>query len=216
MKKTVIILILLLSFSVNAQEMLLGKFCTIPIGESDVVCYNFIENQNFEFKVAGCLGISTYGKGKYTSNNGNILLDFDNGKGNKNSTISFKELNKISPDSIIVKLKVTDLNGLGIPVKIYPKEMALMDFDFEKNYTDTNGNWILNEKRNKELKAFVISEVGYVDFEFSLDMNKSQEIKIILAPPSPDSISSKVIMKSLTIESLDNLIIDGVKFKRIK
>jgi len=216
MKRTVIIIILLFSFSVSAQEKLVGEFCTIPIGESDVACYNFIENHNFEFTVSGCLGISTYGKGKYTLNDDTLLLNFDSGKGSENSSISLKNLNTISKDSIIVKLKVTDQNGTGIAAKIYPKDMDLMDFDFEKNYADIDGNWIWKDKKDNGLKYFVISEVGYVELEFAMDMGKSQEINIVLAPPSPDSISSKDLSKKLKIEDSDNLEIDGIKFKRTK
>ncbi|WMI65457.1 hypothetical protein RBH94_15500 [Aestuariibaculum sp. YM273] len=216
MKRTIIIITLLFSFSLIAQEKLVGEFCTIPIGESNVACYNFIENNNFEFMVSGCLGISTYGKGKYILNNDKLLLNFDSGKGIENSSITFKNLSEISKDSVTVKLKVTDLNGIGIAAKIYPKEMDLMDFDFEKNYADVDGNWILKDKKGNGLKYFVISEVGYVELEFAIDMAKSQEINIVLAPPSPDSISSKELFKKIKIVDSDILEIDGIKFKRIK
>lgn len=132
MKNIIIILIFVVNFSINAQERLIGEYCTIPIGESDVACYIFKQSQQFEFKISGCLGISTYGKGNYSIKNGQLLLNFDNGKGIKNSQVNFKDINETSKDSIIIKLKVSDLNGFGVPAKIYPKEMDLMDFDFEK------------------------------------------------------------------------------------
>ncbi|WP_435139257.1 hypothetical protein [Formosa sp. A9] len=216
MKNIGLILLFLVNFSINAQEKLIGNYCTIPIGESDVTCYSFKENQQFEFKISGCLGISTYGKGNYSIKNKQLLLNFDNGKGSQNSRIVFKKLKETSQDSITLKLKVSDVYGIGIPAKIYPKEMDLMDFDFEKNYADINGNWIWKNKKNSESKHFVISENGYAELEFAIDLEKSQEIEIVLAPPSPNSISSKEFRKNIEIIDSDNLRINGMKFKREK
>lgn len=47
-------------------------------------------------------------------------------------------------------------------------------------------------------------------------MGKSQNVKIILVPPSPDSISSKELLKRIEIESSEILKIDGIKFKKVK
>lgn len=216
MKKIVIILIFVVNFSIIAQESLIGQYCTIPIGESDVACYSFKKNQQFEFKISGCLGISNYGKGNYSIKNGLLLLNFDNGKGTKNSQVSFKDIIETSKDSIIIKIKISDLNGFGVPAKIYPKEMDLMDFDFEKNYADTDGNWIWKDKKDIKLRNFIISNIGYEELELPLDMGKSQNIKIVLVPPSPDSISSKELMKNINIVSSEILKIDGIKFKKVK
>ena len=65
MKKILQIIILLTSILTFSQEKLNGKYCSIPIGESDVTCIDFKENNHFEYSVSGCLGISQIGTGNF-------------------------------------------------------------------------------------------------------------------------------------------------------
>jgi len=61
MKKILQITILLTSILTFSQEKLSGKYCSIPIGESDVTCIDFKQKNQFEYSVAGCLGTSHIG-----------------------------------------------------------------------------------------------------------------------------------------------------------
>ena len=216
MKSIHILLVFVCCSTLFGQANLDGEFCTIPIGESDVACYNFEENQQFEYKVTGCLGISTFGKGKYQLKRGNLFTNFEEGNANQNSTVNISKLVENTKDSITIKINVKDNDGIGIPANIYPKGMDLLDIDFETNMADIKGDLVWKEKKKDKTNIYKVLFVGYEVFEISIKTDESQKIEIILAPPSPKSLSSKKFKRKFKIIHSDTLEIDGTIYRRIK
>ena len=119
--KTIILLISIVTFS---QEKLTGKYC-LTFGEGDATCIDFKENNRFEYKVSGCLGISSVGAGVFELKDKKLRLLFDKKEQIIKSGIKIKDNASKSEKVTEFKFEIKDENGFEIPI---PTEIYRISF----------------------------------------------------------------------------------------
>ena len=191
MKKILHIIILLTSILIFSQEKLSGKYCSIPIGESDVTCIDFKENNRFEYSVSGCLGTSHIGTGIYELKNKNLKLEFDKKEQPTKNKVKVTEIKSQSEKNIEFEFIITDENELPLYVNIIEKP-NIKGFEIyeEKNKIEV-------EKNNSKAKYEILS-LGYEPVELELEHNSSKKIEITMFPVQAKVISEKVFEWNLT------------------
>ena len=190
MKKILQIIILLTSILTFSQEKLNGKYCSIPIGESDVTCIDFKENNHFEYSVSGCLGISRIGTGNFELKNEILKLTFDKKEQSTRSKVKITET-KSSSEKIEFEFIIKDENGFKLYAHIREKG--------EKKYFDLYEKENKIELQKKRLKVtYELFSLGYEFIEIELNHNSSKKIEIIMFPPQAKVISEKVFEWKLT------------------
>lgn len=190
MKKILQIIIFLISILTFSQEDLKGNYCSIPIGESDVTCLKFKENNTFEYSVSGCLGTSHIGTGIFELKNKTLKLTFDKKEQPAKSKVTIKEI-KSNSEKIVFEFILEDENGFQVYGNIRKKG--------SEKYID------LHEKENeiKFLKenlkiTYEIFSLGYEFLELELNHNSSKSIKIKMFPAQAKVISEKIFEWNLT------------------
>ena len=108
----------MISIVTFSQEKLIGKYCSIPLGESDVTCIDFKKNNQFDYVVSGCLGISSIGSGKYELKNNNLNLIFDKTEQTSKSKIQIAENETQSEKESNLKFNIVDENGFELPANV--------------------------------------------------------------------------------------------------
>ena len=190
MKKILQIIIFLTSIMAFSQEKLSGKYCSIPIGESDVTCIDFKENNHFEYFIAGCLGISHIGTGLFELKNETLKLIFDKKEQSTRSKVKITET-KSSSEKIEFEFIIKDENGFKLYAHIREKG--------EKKYFDLYEKENKIELQKKRLKVtYELFSLGYEFIEIELNHNSSKKIEIIMFPPQAKAISEKVFEWKLT------------------
>ena len=191
MKSTLYILIILISFKIYPQAKLEGKYCSIPIGESDVICIDFQENNRFEYKRSGCLGLASFGEGSYELKNSTLRLNFDKKEQNLKSKVSITEKPSLSDHNVVFEFNIKD--RYGIPLFVFVSEKG-NDKDIGI-YPEENK--IILPKSNQTVTYKVIA-VGYEIVELSLQQLTGKVIDIVLFEPQPKPISEQTISWELS------------------
>tara|TARA_R100001369_G_C3261358_1_gene158192 strand:+ start:93 stop:692 length:600 start_codon:yes stop_codon:yes gene_type:complete len=168
-----------------SQEKLSGKYCSIPIGESDVTCIDFKENNHFEYSVSGCLGISHVGTGIFELKYEILKLTFDKKEQLTKSKVKITEIKSSSEKAIEFEFIIIDENELPVYANIVEKpNVRGFEIYEEKNKIEV-------EKKNSKVKYEVLS-LGYGTIELELKHNSSKKIEITVYPVQPKVISKKV------------------------
>jgi hypothetical protein len=212
MKKILQIIIFLTSILTFSQEKLSGKYCSIPIGESDVTCIDFKENNNFEYSVSGCLGTSHIGTGIFNLKNKTLKLTFDKKLQPAKNQVKINEIKSSSEKNIEFVFIIKDENELPLYVNIIEKpNVRGYEIYEEKNKIEV-------EKKNSKVKYEILS-LGYGTVELELEHNSSKIIEVTMFPVQAKVISEKVFEWNLT-ELNENEFKVGTKiwntFRKIK
>ncbi|SOS52758.1 conserved hypothetical protein [Tenacibaculum dicentrarchi] len=181
--QTIMLLITITTFS---QEKLIGKYCSIPIGESDVTCIDFKENNRFDYFVSGCLGVSAIGSGKFELKDEKLNLVFDKAEQVSKSEIKITESKAKSEKEIKVKFKVKDENGIEIPANV------IRTSDRKHFFFDELNKVFLVDK-NSPKANYKIEFIGYETLELEIDNSYDKIIEIDLFPAQAKVISDKEI-----------------------
>ncbi|REG83473.1 hypothetical protein C8N41_1139 [Winogradskyella sediminis] len=174
-----------------SQEKLGGKYCSIPIGESDVTCIDFKENNRFEYSVSGCLGTSHIGTGIYELKNKNLKLEFGKKEQPTKNKVKVTKIKSQSEKNIEFEFIVSDEYELPLYVNIIEKP-NIKGFEI---YEEKNK--IKVEKKNSKIK-YEIRSLGYETVELELEHNSSKKIEITMFPVQAKVISEKVLEWNLT------------------
>ena len=190
MKKILQITMLLTSILTFSQEKLIGKYCSIPIGESDVTCIDFKENNQFEYSVAGCLGTSHIGTGIFELKNKTLKLTFDKKEQPTRNIVNIKEV-KSNSEKIEFEFVIKDENGFSLYANVI-EQPNIKGFEINKEK-----NTIEVEKKDSKVKYQIFS-LGYEVVELELEHNSSKLIEITMFPVQAKVISEKVFEWNLT------------------
>ena len=180
--QTILVLTSILTFS---QEKLNGKYCSIPLGESDVVCIDFKDNIHFEYTVSGCLGISQIGTGIFELKNEILKLTFDKKEQLTKHKVKIIEIKSRSEKTVEFEFIINDEKNLPVFANV-----------IEKNYNRgfevyEERNKIKVEKKNSKIK-YEIRSLGYGTVQLELNHNSNKKIEITMFPDQPEVISEKV------------------------
>ena len=88
------------------------------MGESDVTCIDFKENNRFTYMVSGCLGVSTVGSGKFVMKDEELNLIFDKAEQISKNEIKITESKAKSEKEVKLEFKIKDENGIEIPANV--------------------------------------------------------------------------------------------------
>ncbi|MCH2032260.1 MAG: hypothetical protein MK202_01975 [Tenacibaculum sp.] len=190
MKKILQIIILLTSILTFSQEKLSGKYCSIPIGESDVTCIDFKQNNQFEYSINGCLGTSHIGTGIFELKNKTLRLTFDKKKQPTRNIVNVKEV-KSNSEKIEFEFVIKDEYGFSLYADVIEKpKIKVLEINNEKKTMEV-------EKKDSKIK-YQISSLGYEIVELELEHNSSKLIEITMFPFQTKLISEKVFEWNLT------------------
>ena len=186
--QTILILISIVTFS---QEKMAGKYCSIPIGESDVTCIDFKEDNRFDYEVSGCLGISAIGTGIFEFKDKNLKLIFDKKEQILKSGIVITENKSESEIETEFKFDIKDENGFEIPIFI----MRLSDSEYFRIDEITQN---IKVAKYSPSEIYRISFPGYEVIDLELDSKTDKKIDINLFLVQPLLISDKEMNWELT------------------
>jgi hypothetical protein len=181
-------MISILTFS---QEKLGGKYCSSPIGESDVTCIDFKENNRFEYIVSGCLGISHIGSAVFEIKNKILKLEFDKKEQTTKNKVKITERKSNSEKNIELTFIISDENESPLYVNIVEKP-NIRGFEIYKEK-----NKIEVKKSNSKVNYQILS-LGYATVELELEHNSNKKIEITMFPVQAQIISEKVFEWNLT------------------
>ncbi|MCB4806614.1 hypothetical protein LG651_00010 [Tamlana sp. 62-3] len=179
-------IILLFSIATFSQKKLEGKYCSVPIGESNVTCINFKENNRFDYMVSGCLGVSTIGSGKFELKEETLNLIFDKAEQVLKSEIKITDSKVESEKEVKLKFKVKDENGIEIPANI------IRTSDRKHFFFDEVNKVFLVDKNSPKVN-YKIEFIGYETIELKIDNSSDKIIEIDLFPDQAKVISDKEI-----------------------
>jgi len=191
MKRYLTILILLITINVFSQNSLEGKYCSLSPGESDVICVDFQEDNRFEYKMTGCLGVSSIGEGRYELNNSSLKLIFDKKEQLIKSKVDITAKPSNTDGKVEFTFNIKDQNGR--PIFVFATEKGDnkdIGIDYEENKIVLPKS---NEKVNYEIHA-----VGYPSVELELEKNTDKVIDITLFEGQPRVISERTFLWHLT------------------
>lgn len=172
-----------------SQEKLSGKYCSIPIGESDVTCIDFKENNHFEYSIAGCLGISDIGTGIFELKNETLKLIFDKKEQPVLNKVEIIEV-KSNSEKVDFKFNIKDENGFELYAQIREKG--------KNEYIDLYDKVNTIKFSKQKLKVtYEILSIGYESVELELSHNSSKNIEIKMFPVVAKVISEKVFILNL-------------------
>lgn len=211
MKKILLIIFLIFQIQIYSQDKLIGRYCTILIGESDVTCIDFKENNRFVYRTSSDLGTYKYGIGKYKLKNSSLTLSFDKFDKEFKSEIMTSKIIKVNNDTIVHRIKLIDENGEKMPSVTIYKETG--EFEFDENISDENGNIVFRYLKNQVNENYEVEYFGYERFKFQIDTKKSYESIIKLALAKPNWINGKKNEYSFDKIDFNTIKIDGVKYK---
>lgn len=172
------IVFMLFSTVLYPQVELYGKYCSIAIGEADVTCLDFLEDNRFKYVVTGCLGVSRIGEGRYELNKATLKLLFDKIERPPLSKVEIAEKPSISNQEVTFEFNIQD--QYGQPIFVFATEKGSnkdVGIDYEENK-------LVLRKSNEKI-TYEIHAVNYetVEVELSKDSDKIIEITLYERPP---------------------------------
>jgi hypothetical protein len=204
MKKILLKILLFISIVTFSQEKLKGKYCSIPIGESDVTCIDFKEKKRFDYVISGCLGDSEIGSGIFELKNDILKLIFDKKKQTYKSLIKIKEFKPKLEEKVSFKFKITDESDYSLYANVVKKRGNIDFGTFETNIE-------ISQNKNDSIAEYRIFSLGYELVELELDNKTDKVIEIKLSTFQPKLISEKTFTWSL-IEIKKNEFKTGKEF----
>ena len=174
----------MISIVTFSQEKLIGKYCSIPLGESDVTCINFKKNNQFDYVVSGCLGITSIGSGKYELKNDNLNLIFDKTEQTSKSEIQIADNETQSEKESNLKFNIVDENGFELPANV------IRTSDRKHFFFDEPNRTFIVDKNSPKAK-YKIEFIGYETIELVIEHNTDKEINVTLFPAQAKIISDK-------------------------
>lgn len=209
-----IILILLLNFPVLwSQNTLNGTYCSSFNTGYGSTCILFQKNGLFEYKTSECLGLSDFGKGRYTFTDSVITLYFGTQTNEFKSNIIIENQGISATDSVSFTFKFLD--NYELPINAFLLEES-KQFKNLNNQADKNGHLNLHRPKNGLMEKYKAFFLGYELFEFGLGNEQDKKITIILAPAPPDTISDKILKLKVMDFNDDILITDKGKFSKVR
>ncbi|WP_250433172.1 hypothetical protein [Hanstruepera flava] len=189
MKNIFQVIILLTAVLTFSQEKLIGEYCSIPIGESDVTCIEFKKDNLFKYKITGCLGVSKMGSGKFELKNGSLNLFFDKKNQIPRSTTKITEHESKSEKEVKLQFKIKDENGFDIPANI-------IRLTNQKHFSFDEYAKVFTIDKNSLKANYKIEFIGYETVDIEIENNTDKMIEIQLFPTQAKIISdTKIIMK---------------------
>ncbi len=173
---------LFLSVQVSGPQ-LKGTFCTIPLGEGDVSCIEFKNDNRFSYRNSGCLGLNSYGEGNFEIIKSKVILTFDDVVVEPNSDVYIENRPPIDENWLNLEFEVLDKEGVSID----HATVAVKDEDI-KVYRSTE--YIPIPKSTDSTTCF-ISALGYETLELKIDQLTSKYVKINLGDYRPKLITNK-------------------------
>ena len=186
MNRILSILIGFIAINVSSQDNLKGKYCSLSPGESDVICVDFKENNRFEYKNTGCLGVNSIGEGSYQLKRFTLKLIFDRKEQLIKSTVTITEKPAASDKEVVFVFNIKD--QYGGPIFVFATEIG-GNKDIGINREE---NKIILPKSNDKVN-YEIHAVGYETVELELVKNTDKVIDIILFEGQPLVISERTI-----------------------
>jgi len=184
-------LILLISIVTFSQEKLVGKYCSTPIGESDVTCIDFKDNYQFEYEVSGCMGISSIGNGKFELKEKSLKLIFQKKEQALKSKIHIAENKSKSENEIKLEFNIKDKNGIKLPANI------IRTSNRKYFFLDQENSSVLVEKDSPKAN-YRIECIGYETIDLELDSKTDKKIEVELILNQPLLITDKELNFELT------------------
>lgn len=192
MKPILTALLSIFSYSLFSQVSFGGKFCSTSLGEGNVTCIHFKENNQFEYQVSGCLGVSHVGSGKYNLRDSTLILHFKKQEQSIKSKVEITEKPKLSELPAKFHFKIFDLNGDFISPIWIKRESD------NKYFTQNEGSDGVIIEGNLTNEEFTISFIGLETVDIKLDSKTDKLIKIYLAEAQPLVISNKIMKYKLS------------------
>ncbi len=164
-------------------QKLKGTFCTIPLGEGDVSCIEFKNDNRFSFRNSGCLGLNSYGEGNFEIIKSKVILTFDDVVVEPNNDVYIENRPPIDENWLNLEFEVLDKEGVSIDYAT----VAVKDEDI-KVYRSTE---YIPIPKSTDSTICYISAVGYETLELKLDQLTSKYVKINLGDYRPEQITNK-------------------------
>ena len=196
MKSVQILLTLLFAVKVFTQQPISGIYCSLPIGEADVTCVDFQDEDRFKYEVSGCLGISHIGVGTYELNGTLLKLKFESQKQTLRSKATIISKEPHQAEAVEFTFNVKDQFGMPISVSLRDQENGI---DFNISHEE---NRIVVPKKNFRV-VYEIYSLGYETVPLELDHMTDKTIDVILYDAQPILISEKTYrwrLKEITSE----------------
>ncbi|MFD0834671.1 hypothetical protein ACFQ0I_02760 [Mariniflexile aquimaris] len=173
------ILVLTLCNNLYAQTNLNGTFCIDYAIKDYGECLNFKNDSIFIHRYGGDMGTEGYGKGEYSIIGNKLILNY-----NKSEPLNLGyHTSKIwtnSKDSINVNFKFFDFDSTPLPaVNIIYKD-SLSKYGYSGVAANEKGIAVFKLKRDRTNLQFKISNLGFRQYEFSIDKNYNYSISVFL------------------------------------
>ncbi len=168
-----------------SQIKLSGEFCSYTLGEGNVTCISFKPNNQFDYQISGCLGISKIGNGTYILKKQILKLVFANNK--QKSKSQFRIVNGESQkETATLEFITTDSNSLYLPAWV------IRDSD-SKIFQPLSNEANIIIKQVKKNENYQITQIGYEKIKLKLDNKCNKKIFVSIYPMPPSIISNKIL-----------------------
>lgn len=173
------VLVGMLCYNSNAQTNLNGTFCIDYAMKDFFNCLTFQTEKNFKYEYGGDTGMFEYGQGKYKFMGNRLILNYNKTEPQK---IGY-HVSRIwtnSKDSINLKIKIFNFDSIPLPYVSVAYEDSLSKCGYSGVATNEKGIASLNLKRDKTNLQFKVSNLGFKQYEFTIDKNYNYTISVFL------------------------------------
>ena len=175
----ILFFIILFFNTAESQNTLDGKYtCLAPLQEH-YNYYLFNKKGQFEYRRGASLGNDYYGKGEYRILNKKLILNYNKTKplktGHHTSKIWIN-----NKDSINVNFKFFDFDSIPLPAVNVIYKDSLSKYGLSGVAANEKGIAKLNLKRDKTNLQFIITNLGFKQYELFIDKNYNYDISVIL------------------------------------
>lgn len=216
MEKTFFAILIFAISTCSSQNHISGNYC-YSFNAGDGNCIEFLKSHRFNWKSTGDLGTYYVGSGMYSFEDEELILNFDENSRSNNSILNIESNPEVSHDEVDFKFKILDNHNQPLPgVSVTVKQDSLLNFQ-----TDSTGYLEVNSltKGPKHLEIEISNLLGYQNFKFEVIPDSNKEIKVVLYPKQPVTISDRTIqfkVLSYTKDTLDLMNSSGQKQKFVR
>ena len=191
MKKILQTIIFLITISSLSQGKLVGKYYSIPIGESDVTCIDFKKDNRFDYITSGCLGVTDIGSGIFKLKNKELKLYFDKKEQSFKSKVQIKKLLSKSKKQIKLEFNIKDeFNQPFLFIDLIRKSD-------KKEFSITSKSNIITLPKKNTTEEYQVYFIGYEPLVIKLDHNTDKVIDVVLFEAHAKVISEKIFTFNL-------------------